>query len=57
MKDEGVMAVFLVKNLKKENKYNFELLDAFDKASFIARFEVWHHQNENFTVNKTASSK
>ena len=26
-------------------------------ASFIARFEVWHHQKQNFTVSKTAVSR
>ena len=47
MKDEGDMAIFLKscnqKVEKKENKNDFESLDAFDESKFITRFEVWHH--------------
>ena len=59
MKDEeGVMAVFLKSySQKKENEDNFVSLDAFDEGKFHACFEVWHHQKQNFTVNKMAVSR
>ena len=41
-----------VKNLeKKRNEDDFVFMK---NASFVVRFEDWHHQNQNFMVSKMA---